>query len=114
MHTLNQLQEAFGIPSVTYYDWKEKIKTGLAFGIKAKGCRKCKINKETLKKAVETKPSVFLRELARQFNCTPVAVHYTFENMGVKQKKQFILYERSEEKRAEFNKKIKRVPEQKS
>ena len=35
-HTLKQLQEAFGIPAETYYDWKEKLENGFEFGVKAK------------------------------------------------------------------------------
>jgi len=27
-HTFKQLREAFGIPSETYYDWKEKLQSG--------------------------------------------------------------------------------------
>ena len=34
-HTLKQLQEAFGIPSETYYDWKKKLENG-HFDVKIK------------------------------------------------------------------------------
>jgi len=86
-HTLKQLQDAFGIPSETYYDWKEKLENGFVFGVKAKGDRKRKIDKEALKKAVEMNPDAFLWELADQFDCTPVAIHYALVNMGITRKK---------------------------
>jgi len=86
-HTLKQLQEAFGIPAETYYDWKKKLDNGFVFGAKAKGGRKRKIDKEALKQAVEIKPDAFLWELAGQFNCTPVAIHYALKNMGITIKK---------------------------
>jgi len=87
-HTLKQLQEAFGIPAETYYDWKEKLETGFDFGVKAKGERKRKIDKAALRQAVEEKPDAFLWELAEQFNCTPVAIFYALEKMDITLKKR--------------------------
>jgi transposase len=86
-HTFKQLREAFGIPDVTYYDWKEKLESGFAFGVKAKSERTRKINKEALKRTVELNPDAFLWELAEQFNCTPVAIHYEIEKMDITRKK---------------------------
>ena len=82
-HTLKQLQEAFGIPAITYYDWKEKLENGFTFGVKAKGERNRKINKTALKHAVEENPDAFLWELGEQFNCTPVAIFYALEKLGI-------------------------------
>ena len=59
-HTLKQLQEAFGIPAETYYDWKEKLENGFNFGIKAKGERRRKIDKIALEQAVKETPDAFL------------------------------------------------------
>jgi transposase len=87
-HTLKQLQEAFGIPAETYYDWKKKLENGFAFGVKAKGERKRKIDKEALKQAVEMNPDAFLWELAEQFDCTPVAIYYALENLNNTRKKR--------------------------
>jgi len=87
-HTLKQLQEAFGIPSETYYDWKEKLENGFEFGVKTKGERIRKIDKEALKQAVEANPDAFLRELAEQFKCTPVAIFYTLEKLDITRKKR--------------------------
>ena len=89
-HTLKQLQEAFGIPSETYYDWKEKLENGFEFGARAKGERKRKIDKEALKQAVEANPDAFLWELAEQFNCTPVAVFYALERLDITRKKRLL------------------------
>ena len=89
-HTLKQLQEAFGIPSETYYDWKEKLERGFEFGVKTKGERMRKIDKEALKQAVEANPDAFLWELAEQFNCTPVAVFYALEKLDITRKKRLL------------------------
>ena len=97
-HTLKQLQEAFGIPAETYYDWKEKLESGFEFGVKAKGERKRKIDKEALKQAVETNPDAFLWELADKFNCTPVAVFYTLEKLDITRKKRLLPIMRSQKK----------------
>jgi transposase len=44
-HTFKQLREAFGIPSETYYNWKEKLHSGY-YQMKAKQIRRRKIDKE--------------------------------------------------------------------
>jgi len=97
-HTLKQMQEAFGIPAETYYDWKVKLENGFHFGIKAKGERKRKIDKEALKKAVEEKPDAFLSELAKQFNCTPVAVFYALKKLNITLKKRLLPIPKNQKK----------------
>ena len=88
-HTLKQLQEAFGIPSETYYDWKKKLESG-HYDVKIKRERKRKINKEELRRLVEEEPDAFLWELAEIFNCTPTAVFYALENMNITRKKNIL------------------------
>jgi transposase len=98
-HTLKQVQEAFGIPAETYYDWKKKLENGFIFGVKAKSGRKRKIDKEALKQAVELNPDAFLWELAGQFNCTATAVFYALENMDITRKKNNLLIPKSPKKK---------------
>lgn len=88
-HSFNQLREAFGIPDVTYYDWKEKLKNG-HYDVKIKRERNRKIDKEALKQAVADNPDAFLKEYAEQFDCTPVAVFYALENLGITRKKRLL------------------------
>jgi transposase len=88
-HTFTQLREAFGIPSETYYDWKEKLESGY-YEIKVKRERKRKIDKEALKQAVTEKPDAFLKEYAEQFSCTPTAVFYALESLGITRKKRHL------------------------
>ena len=87
-HTFKELQEAFEIPPITYYDWSEKLARGYFHKPKAKQIRKGKIDKEALKKAVTEKPDAYLWEIAEQFNCTAPAVFYAFENLGFTRKKR--------------------------
>jgi len=86
-HTFKQLREAFGIPSETYYDWKEKLESGY-YLTKVKQERRRKIDKEALKQAVVEKPDAFLKELAEPFNCTATAVFYALENLNMTRKKR--------------------------
>ena len=86
-HTFKQLREAFGIPSETYYDWKEKLGNGY-YQTKVKQERKRKIDKEALKRAAAEKPDAYLKELAEPFNCTAAAVFYALENLNMTRKKR--------------------------
>ena len=88
-HTFAQLREAFGIPNVTYYDWEKKLKNGY-YDVKIKRERNRKIDKEALKQAVADNPDAFLKEYAEQFNCTPTAVFYALENLGITRKKRLL------------------------
>ena len=87
--TFDQLREAFGIPNVTYYDWEKKLKNG-HYDVKIKRERKRKIDKEALKQAVADNPDAFLKEYAEQFDCTPTAVFYALENLGITRKKRLL------------------------
>ena len=69
-HSFNELREAFKIPPVTYYDWKEKLENGY-YETKSVRERKRKIDREKLKQAVKENPDAYLQELARPFGCTP-------------------------------------------
>ena len=62
-HTFKQVREAFGIPSETYYDWKEKFDSGY-YEKPIKRERRRKIDKEKLKQAAADKPDAFLKEYA--------------------------------------------------
>ena len=88
-HTFAELGEAFGIPSATYYDWEEKLQNG-HFDIKIKRTRKRKIDKEKLRQEVAAKPDAFLKEYAKLFNCTPVAIFYALEDLNITRKKRLL------------------------
>jgi len=90
-HTFGQLREAFGVPSATYYDWEEKLDNG-HFNTRIKRERRRKIDKEALKQAVVEKPDAFLKEYAKQFNCTATAIHYALENLNITRKKNFYIF----------------------
>jgi transposase len=86
-HTFEELREAFKIPPITYYDWKEKLQNGY-FEKKFVRQRKRKIDREKLKQAVKEKPDAYLSELAQQFDCTPQAVFYMLLKMKITVKKR--------------------------
>jgi transposase len=86
-HTFKQLREAFDIPPLTYYDWKEKLESGY-YDVTIKRERTGKIDKEKLKQAVARRPDAYLYELAEPFGCTPQAVFYMLETLHITLKKR--------------------------
>jgi transposase len=88
-HTFKELDEAFGISSATYYDWKAKLEKSY-YDVKIKRTRQRKIDKEKLKQAVSENPDAFLKEYAAQFNCTPVAIFYALEDLNITRKKRLL------------------------
>jgi transposase len=80
------LREAFGIPSETYYQWKEKLDSGY-YETPIKRERRRKIDKKALRQAAADKPDAFLKEYAGQFGCTATAVCYALEKLGITRKK---------------------------
>ena len=86
-HTFKQLKEAFGIPSLSYYNWKKKLENGY-YEITIKRERKRKIDKEKLKQALKENPDAYLYELAEHFQCTPVAVFYALRKLKITLKKR--------------------------
>ena len=85
-HTFKELLETFGIPSATYYDWEEKLRSGY-YEVQVKRERRRKIDKDVLKQAVADNPDAFLRELAEQFGCSAPAVFYALEKHDITRKK---------------------------
>ena len=85
-HTFKQLREAFGIPSETYYQWKEKLESGY-YEIPIRRERRRKIDKEALRQAVADRPDAFLKEYAEQFGCTATAVFYALEKLDISRTK---------------------------
>jgi transposase-like protein len=85
-HTFAELREAFRIPPRTYYDWKQKFAEGY-YDRKVKRQRKRKIDREKLRQAVAERPDAYLRELAKQFDCTAQAVFYMLGKLGITLKK---------------------------
>ncbi|MDR3351845.1 MAG: transposase [Zoogloeaceae bacterium] len=51
-----------------------------------------KINPTKLKKAVEEKPDLCLRELSEKFNCSMAAVHKRLVQLGFTYKKDIYLF----------------------
>jgi len=86
-HSFKQLREAFGIPSETFYQWKEKLENGYYEAPKVRKQRSRKIDKEKLKQAVKENPDMYLYELAKPFGCTPQAVFYMLHNLNITLKK---------------------------
>jgi hypothetical protein len=60
---------------------------------------------------VANKPDAYLYGLSQIFGCTPQAVFYMLEKLKITLKKDLYLSEKSGERRSEYNKRLKRIPE---
>src|SRR5215469_1496352 len=94
-HAFEELKEAFGIPPITYYGWKEKIENGYYETIIIRE-RNRKIDKEKLKQAVKENPDAYLHELAKLFGCTPQAVFYMLAKLKITLKKRPLVIRKSQ------------------
>ena len=86
-HSFKELYEVFGIPSTTYYVWKDKLEKGV-LGIKVKQTRRRKIDPEELKRVIEEKPDAYLREIAEKFCCSIPSVHTRLKRLKITYKKR--------------------------
>jgi transposase len=69
----------------------KKLENG-HYDIKIKRERRRKIDKEALKQTAAEDPGAFLKEYAKQFNCTPTAIHYALESLNITRKKDVYLF----------------------
>jgi transposase len=90
-HTFKELKEAFNIPPETYYNWKKKLESNY-YETKQPIERSGKIDKQALIDAVEKKPDAYLREFAKQFNCTPGAICRMLKKLNITYKKNIYVF----------------------
>jgi transposase len=89
-HTFKGLKETFGITPRTYYQWVEILEETGMTKPKIARTRRGKINPAELKKAVEEKPDLYLRELSEKFNCSMEALHNQLIHLGFTYKKRHL------------------------
>jgi transposase len=89
-HTFKDLKEVFRITPSTYYQWVEILEETGMTKLKITRTKRGKINPTELKKAVEEKPDLYLRELSEKFNCSMAAVHKRFVQLGFTYKKRHL------------------------
>jgi transposase len=111
-HTFEQLEETFGISSYAYYKWRrnKEISGFYVLPKEGKATRRRKVDPDELLKIVEAKPDLFLKEIAKEFNCSAVAIHKRLKKMKITRKKTFTYSEESEEKRREYLEKLEKIP----
>jgi transposase len=97
-HTFEELKNVFKITPRTYYQWVELLETSGSVKVEIKRTRKRKIDPDALKKAVEEKPDVYLRELSEAFNCSTTAVYKRLVNLGFTYKKRHLPTRKSPKK----------------
>lgn len=85
---INLVISAYGVSRATLYAWQRRLqKTGnLADLPRLRGVYK--IDKEKLKSFVEQNPDAYLKEIAKQFDCSAMAVSNTLKSIGMTRKKR--------------------------
>jgi hypothetical protein len=112
-HTFAGLKEAFNIfPSALNARRRLLNETGELRPRPIPG-RPPAIGIPALKAGINAKPDAYLRELAEPCGCPADAVRPALKRHSITYKKTFICRERSEEKRAEYLRRLKRIPRKK-
>jgi transposase len=86
--TFAQLKKVFKITPGTYYQWIELQKTTGSLQFSNASERRGKIDPEKLKQALEEKPDAYLRELAKKFGVSEVAIHKRLKKLKITYKKR--------------------------
>ena len=109
-HALAEVEKAFGMTDKTYRSCKKKYEDGYYDQERVTQERKGKINKQTLIQVLTDNPDLFHHELAILFGCTEESICLMLKRLKITRKKTLTYSEKSEEKRAVFLKRLKRVP----
>jgi transposase len=89
-HTFRDLKEVFRIIPRTYYQGVKILEETGMTKLKITRTRWRKINPTELRKAVEEKTDLYLRELSEKFNCSMTAVHKRLVQFGFTYKKRHL------------------------
>ena len=90
------------------YNWiEQKREKGSLKSNSPSSTRRHKINKEDLKKYVQKHPGHYLREIAVAFNVSSGAIFQALKSMKLTLKKTLLYKERDENRRKEFQERIK-------
>lgn len=84
---ISKVATAFGVDRSTIRAWVKKRQSG-NLACASGGYRYAKIDKQKLIERIKEKPDAYLHEIAREFNCSAVAVFYALKRMGISLKKR--------------------------
>ena len=87
-HTLEQTHKVFKVAIITIRKWEKKLKEE---GTLAKNPVKRpfkKIDPDRLKEYVKNHPDAYLREIAKDFNCTEGAIRKALKRLKITRKKR--------------------------
>ena len=90
-HTFAELKQAFDIFPSTLAGWRKRMAESGTLEPKPIPGRTPKIDRDALLRAVRAKPDAYLRELAKPFGCSAVAVFQALKKHHVTCKKMFHL-----------------------
>ena len=91
-HTMKEAREVFGVGTTTMKEWRKLQKeTG---GLEKRPLNRPhkKICPDLLKAYITGNPDQYLREIAKEFNCTDMAVYYALKRLKISRKKNDTLH----------------------
>jgi transposase len=86
-HSKRATAIVFKVDPSTLQNWKKQLKETDSLEPKKRRETWRKVNPEGLKKYVEEHPDAYLKEIAEEFNCSPVAILYALRRLKISRKK---------------------------
>lgn len=87
-HTLKETSETFKVSISTIRKWEKQLKEEGNLENKPLNRGFKKIDPEKLKKFVEEHPDAYLKEIAKEFNCSDTAVYLAMQRLKITRKKR--------------------------
>ena len=89
-HTLEQTKEVFKVAISTIRKWERQLKEEGDLENKPLNRSFKKIDPEKLKAYVNEHPDAYLKEFAKEFNCSTTAIIKAFKRLGITRKKRLL------------------------
>jgi len=86
-HSVKEAQGVYEIGSTTIKGWKRLLRETGKLDKRPLDRKPTKLCPVRMRAYISEKPDSYLREIAREFNCTPTAVYYALRRMGITRKK---------------------------
>ena len=87
-HTLDQTHKVFKVAVVTIRKWEKKLREEGTLAKRPVRRPFKKIDPDKLKEYVRAHPDAYLREIAKEFNCTEGAIRKALKRLKITRKKR--------------------------
>ena len=86
-HTQKETAGVFCISTSTLWEWKSQLKEEGTLAPKKRKASWKKIDPETLKKYLEENPDAYLKEIAKEYECSDVGILKALRRLKISRKK---------------------------